>query len=461
VNLVLALDADAAAAGGFSWAAIGLGVVLLVLNGGFVAAEISLLAARRTRVEEAADAGDRRAARTLRSLTELSVTFSGAQLGITMCSLGLGAVAEPALASLFAGWLGGSPLPPGAVTVVAVVLALSIVVFLHMVVGEMAPKNLALSRAEDVALTLARPFGLFVAVFRPLIVVLNGLANLLVRAVRVEPVDEHKLVHTAEELAFVVTESEDHGTIEGHDAQVLTAALRLAEIDAESAMTARVDLVAVPDDLPLSDLLEVAADSGHTRLPVFHGDVDHVVGIINVKDVLVGDVGDLGTTRAEDVMRAIPAVPESRDLESLLREMLEDRSHAALVVDEYGGTAGLVTLEDVLEELIGEIDDEFDEARSGLRGTELVWVVPGPFRRDELARLTGLELEGGESETVSGWLTEQVGRLVAVGDRWTTEGGWTLTVLALDGRRADTVEVRSPDAPPGASADHGHAGQDG
>ncbi len=446
-GLVLAVDVDVAS-GGFSWPAILVAVVLLVLNGGFVAAEIALLAARRTRVEEAAEGGDPRAVRALASLTELSVTFSGAQLGITMCSLGLGAVAEPAVASLFAGWLGATGLPPGTVTVLAVVLALTLVVFLHMVVGEMAPKNLALARAESVAFALARPFGWFVALLRPLIVVLNGLANLLVRAVRVEPVDEHKLVHTAEELRFVVSESGSQGTIEAHDARVLTAALRLAEIDAESAMTPRVDLVAIADDARVSELLDIAAETGLTRLPVFHEDVDHVVGIVHVKDVLVGEVGDPQATAVADLMRPIAAVPESRDLESLLREMLESRSHAALVVDEYGGTAGLVTLEDVLEELIGEIEDEFDEARDGVHRTESVWVVPGTTRRDELERSTGLSLPDSESETVSGWVTERVGRLLEAGDRWTTDDGWVLTVLSLEGRRADRIEVRAPEAVP-------------
>ncbi|MEX1177318.1 MAG: hemolysin family protein [Nitriliruptor sp.] len=444
VHLAVAADASGA---GFSWTAIAIGAVLLVLNGGFVAAEIALLAARRTRVEEAAEAGDRRAVRALASLRELSVTFSGAQLGITMCSLGLGAVAEPAVASLFAGWLSQGPVPEGAVPIIAVVLALTVVVFLHMVIGEMAPKNLALARAESVAFVLARPFGLFVLVLRPLIVLLNGMANLLVRAVRVEPVDEHKLVHTAEELALVVAESGDRGTIEAQDARVISAALQLAGIDAEDAMTARVDLVGVPEKATLGEALVVAATSGHTRLPVYRDDLDHVVGLINVKDILVGDVGDPDTATVDEVLRPIPAVPGSRDLESLLREMLEGRDHAVLVVDEYGGTAGLVTLEDVLEELVGEIDDEFDEAGQRPRDTESVWVVPGTYRRDELERLSGLELLEGDAETVSGWITERLGRLVETGDRWITGDGWTLTVLGLDGRRADEVEVRSPDAP--------------
>jgi CBS domain containing-hemolysin-like protein len=457
VTLHLAVAADTTGAG-FSWTAIALVVVLLVLNGGFVAAEISLLAARRTRVEEAADAGDPRARRALSSLTELSVTFSGAQLGITMCSLGLGAVAEPAVASLFASWLGESPLPAGAVPVVAIVLALSLVVFLHMVVGEMAPKNLALARAEGVAFALARPFGWFVTLLRPLILLLNGLANALVRAVRVDPVDEHKLVHTAEELALVVAESGDRGTIEAQDARVISAALQLAEIDAEAAMTARVDLVGVPEDATVADVLAIAAATGHTRLPVYRDDLDHVVGLANVKDALVrDDLGDPASTPVAAVLRPIPAVPESRDLESLLREMLERREHAALVVDEYGGTAGLVTLEDVLEELVGEIDDEFDDEGHARRRTEQVWVVPGTYRRDELERLSGLALEGGEAETVSGWITEQVGRLVEVGDRWHTDDGWQLTVLGLDGRRAHEVEVRRPDAAPEREVDH-HVG---
>ncbi|MTV25751.1 HlyC/CorC family transporter [Nitriliruptoraceae bacterium ZYF776] len=444
--LAVAVDADAA--GGFDPVAIGLGLVLLLLNGTFVAAEISLLAARRTRVEEAADAGDPRAVRALASLRELSVTFSGAQLGITMCSLGLGAVAEPAVATLLAGWLGGTALPTGLVPVVAVVLTLSLVVFLHMVVGEMAPKNLALARAEQVAFALARPFGWFVTLLRPLILVLNGAANLLVRLVRVEPVDEHKLVHTPQELALAVRESGDLGTIEGEDAQVLGAALRLAEIDAEDAMTPRIDLVAIADDASLDEVLEVARDSGHTRLPVFHGDPDHVVGLVHLKDLLTREADELAAMTIADLLRPIPAVPESRDLESLLRDMLDRTAHAALVVDEYGGTAGIVTLEDVLEELVGEIDDEFDAELHARRHAERVWVVPGTLRRDELERATGLVLDGGEAETVSGWLTERVGRLLVAGDRDTTEDGWQLTVLGLEGRRAGEVEVRAPSEVP-------------
>jgi CBS domain containing-hemolysin-like protein len=443
---LLAVSADAAH-GSFSLTALLIGVVLLLANGAFVAIEIALLAARRTRIEEAAEAGDPRAGRALKALTELSVTFSGAQLGITMCSLGLGAVAEPAVAALFADWLGATPLPPGAIPLVAFALALSLVVFLHMVIGEMAPKNLALARAEAIALRLARPFGWFVTLLRPLILLLNGAANALVRLVRVEPVDEHKLVHTPEELTLALAESRQLGTIAPQDARVIDAALSLAEIDAEGAMTPRVDLAALPDTAGLPEVLALAAETGHTRIPVYHEDIDHIVGLLHVKDVLIRSDDELEQLTVAALLRPIPAVPESRDLEQLLRDMLDDRSHAVLVVDEFGGTAGLLTLEDVLEELVGEIADEFDAEQQARTAEERVWVVPGTMRRDELERLSGLEL-GGDAETVSGAIVEMLGRLLERGDRVRTDGGWLLTVLSLEGRRAGEIEVRAPEELP-------------
>jgi CBS domain containing-hemolysin-like protein len=443
---LLAVSADAAHAT-FSPVALIVGAVLLVANGVFVAAEIALLAARRTRIESAAEAGDPRATRALKALTELSVTFSGAQLGITMCSLGLGVVAEPAVAALFAGWLGATALPEGMVPVLAFALALAVVVFLHMVVGEMAPKNLALARAEQVALRLARPFGWYVTAFRPLIVLLNGAANALVRLVRVEPVDEHRLVHTPEELTLALAESRQLGTISAQDARVMDAALSLAEIDAEGAMTPRVDLAALADTASVREVLGLAAETGHTRIPIYHEDIDHIVGLVHVKDVLIRDDAELEALTVVDLLRPIPAVPESRDLEQLMRDMLDDRSHAVLVVDEFGGTAGLLTLEDVLEELVGEIADEFDAEQHARRAEERVWVVPGTMRRDELERLTGLEL-GGEAETVSGALVEVLGRLLERGDRVVSDEGWQLTVLSLEGRRAGEVEVRAPEEVP-------------
>lgn len=458
----LPLLVEAGHGGAFQPVALLVGLLLLLANGFFVAAEIALLAARRARIEERAEAGDPRAVRALGALRELSVTFSGAQLGITMASLGLGAVAEPAVASLLSELMGGLALNPTMRAVLAFAVALSIVVFLHMVVGEMAPKNLALARAEEVSLRVARLFGWFVTLFRPLIVGLNATANGLIRLVGVEPVDEQKLVHSPDELLLALRESRRHGTVQPQDARVMSAVLRLAEIDAEAAMTPRVDLVALPAAESPERVLAVAGETGLTRLPVYLGDLDRVIGIVNVKDVLIRDPEELEQRTLTDLLRPLPAVPESRDLERLLHEMRTERLHAVLVVDEYGGTAGLVTLEDVLEELLGEIEDEFDTESAGAdHPAKRVWIVPGTLRRDELRRLTGCELTGGEAETVSGVVTERLGRLVRRGDRIETEDGWRLRVVDVGRHRAAEVEVLAPEGWEPPAGEDGGAGPTG
>lgn len=441
MSITLAAAADLNAQ--VSLTAVLFGVVLLGANGFFVAIEIALLAVRRTRIEELAETGDRRAKRALRALRELSVTFSGAQLGITMCSLGLGLIAEPALAVVFARAFALSSIPTGVIPVLAVVVALSLTVFLHMVIGEMAPKNVAIARADTVTLALITPFAWYVTVFRPLIWVLNALANRLVRLVGVNPVDEHALVHTADELAYVVAEANDLGRIDEQDARVIDAALRLSSMDAQAAMIPRVDMVAVAQHVPVQEVLDTAAASGFSRIPVFADDIDHVVGVVHVKDLLIRD--DIAVSQtARHVMRPLPAVPESLPLDRLLAAMRRQRSHAAVVVDEFGGTAGLITLEDILEELVGEIADEFDDTQS-MRTTESTWVLPGSFRRDEVQRSVGVELDGGDAETLSGWLVERLGRFPATGDRVVNEEGYVFTVTQVDRRRAAEVEIHAPE----------------
>lgn len=443
---ILAAAAGGAHDGPINLPAIILGIFLLVANGFFVAAEIAILAARRTRIEERADAGDARAELAQKLLAEISITFSGAQLGITMASLGLGAIAEPALATVIARGLGLVSIPESVAAGLAFALAIGIVVFLHMVVGEMAPKNLALARAEDTALRLARPFRAFVWLFRPVILLLNWMGNLLVRAVGVEPIDEHDLVHSPAELALALRESQREGTVTTQDARVLSAALELATIDAAAAMTPRTDLAMVSDQATATDVLSLSKRTGHSRFPVFHEDQDDVVGMMHVKDLLVRDPGNLEGLIVSDLLRPIQAVPESRDLEHLLTDMRTDRSHAVIVVDEFGSIIGLVTLEDVLEELVGEISDEFDEGEHVIAAGDREWQIDGLLRRDELQRLTGLRLPDGETETVNGFLMERLGRLPRRGDE-VVQDGWRLQVVELSGRRAGTVAVMAPDEP--------------
>lgn len=441
--MTLLAAAAAVEEAGLDPVALLIGLVLLIANAFFVAAEIALLAARRARIEELAATGDPRAVRAKKALEELSVTFSGAQLGITMASLGLGAVAEPAVAAALLGPLESLGLPQSSAGIVAFAIALTIVVFLHMVLGEMVPKNLALAGAEQLSLRVSRVFGWYVRLFRPIILTLNAAANGLVRLTGVEPIEEIGLVHTPDELLLALRESRRHGQLAPPDARVLTAALRLSDIDAEAAMTPRTDLVSVAADVSVSEILELAASTGFTRFPVTHENLDHVVGMIHVKDLLIAPDSELADRTAGDLVRPLPAVPESQDLERLLLSMREDRAHAALVVDEYGGTAGLLTLEDVLEELVGDIADEFDSEDLPGATTEGAWVVPGTLRRDELERLAGVLLPEGEAETVSGALTEQLGRLLRRGDVLEVDG-WRLRVLTMEGRRAGQVEVVAP-----------------
>jgi len=424
-------------------------VLLLVLNGFFTAVEISSLAARRAVIEVRAEAGDRRAVAALRALRELPITFSGTQLGITMTSLGLGAVSEPAVAQVLKRLLGRTMLPEGASVAIAIGVALTLVVFLHMVVGEMAPKNLAIARAEEVVLFVARPFAVYVRVLRPLIALLNAVAVGLGRAVGVEVVDERELGHSAEELLLVLGQARDSGSIDVGDARLFAAVLEMRGVDARSAMTPRIDLDTVATDRTIGDVLEAAATSGHTRLPVYEGDVDRVVGIVHVKDLLISDRA--AGTPVTEVMRPIVAVPESRDLESLLRELLLSRAQAAIVIDEFGGTAGLVTLEDLFEELVGDIVDEFDDEPTLVVLGPRSWIAPGTMRRDDLSDRIGIDLEerdeGSEADTVSGWMVDRLERLLLAGDVVTTDAGWRLEVRSLEGRRAGRVAVRAPQLP--------------
>lgn len=429
------------------WALL-LGLVLLVANGMYVAVEIGLLAVDRARIEELAEAGDRRARRALHSLRDLTATFTGAQLGITMASLGLGAVAEPAVVHGLEGLLHDAPLSDAVRSAVAFAVGLGVVVFLHMVVGEMVPKNLALARAETTTRLLIGPFTASMALLRPLIRALNATANAILRAVGVEPRDEFGLVRPPQELVLLVREASAQGALSELDAQVLDAVLRLSETPASAVMTPRPDLCALPADAPATAVLDTSARTGYTRFPVYRTELDDVIGLVHVKDVLVREPEEVSTLHVADLLRPLPVVSERRPLEELLRDMRRDRTHAVLVVDEYGSVAGLVTLEDVIEELVGEIVDEFDRAAPDVRRVGPGrWLVPGSVHREALARQLGLEIPSEHAETISGVITELLGRFPRVGDRVEVDG-WQLVVRASDGRRALQVEVTAPSPDP-------------
>ena len=425
-----------------TWTYLAIAIGLLLLNGFFVGAEFALIAARRSKIEQLAAAGSKRATVALRSVKELSLMLAGAQLGITMASLGLGAVAEPAVARLIEGGLHSViDLSPGAIHTISFVIALTIVVFFHMVIGEMAPKNIAIAEPEKSALWLAVPFRLYTTAFRPFIWLLNAMANAGVRLLRVEPRDELENIHSSSEIGLLVTESAKGGYIDKFEHRLLAGAIAFSDRDAASVMVPRTDLVAVPHTATPDEIEQLVLESGHSRFPVYVKNLDTIIGFVHVKDLLDLPDDERNKPLPRRYMRKMLVVPESLKLHPLLVQMRGNRSHFALVLDEHGGTAGIVTLEDILEELVGEIRDEYDVTELGIeRLAENRFIVPGTLHRDEASSRLGLDLPEGEYETIAGFLMDRLGRIPARRDVVEHEA-WTLRVLSVHRRRVVQVVV--------------------
>lgn len=335
-------------------------IVLLGANGFFVAAEFALVAARRSRIEQLAAEGDVRAQVVARSLRELSFMLSAAQLGITMASLGLGYVAEPAVASLLEPPVAAVGLPEGVTHTVSFLVALTVVVFLHMVIGEMVPKNVAIARPDVTALRLAVPMRAYTTAFRPLIRLLNVLANAGVRLFGVEPRDEMSMAHTGEEIAGMLAVSRGAGVLEEDEHRLMSGALGFPDRQVAAVMVPRSQVVAVRAGASVEEVERVAVERGHSRLPVFGRDLDEVLGFLHAKDLLRLDPPARRRPLPRELVRRMLVVPESAGLQEVLVDMRRARLHFAVVVGQGGATTGIVTLEDVLEQLVGDIRDEHD-----------------------------------------------------------------------------------------------------
>jgi CBS domain containing-hemolysin-like protein len=423
-----------------------IGLLLVVLNGFYVAAEFALMATRRTELERRAEEGDRRARSALAAMTELPTMLAGAQLGITMASLGLGFVAEPALEHLLANLLHEVDVPSSVEHVVALALALAITTFFHTVLGEMVPKNIAISAPSRTLLMLAPAFRGYVVLFRPVVGALNWMGNATVRLVGVHPRAEFVDAHTTEEIAAILDEARREGSIDRDDHQLLARALGIGSLDARAVMVPRPDVVALPRTATAADFAEAALRTGHTRFPVYDGTIDQIDGFVHAKDLLVldPDADDVaGAALPARLVRSILVVPESVALDDLLLGMRRERRHLALVVDEHGGCAGIVTLEDILEELVGEITDEFDQRTRRTRRAGGRFLAPGGLRGDELADEVGLLLPEGDYDTVAGFLLAELGRIPDRGDQ-VQHDGWTIQVRRMDGHRVDLVALLPP-----------------
>ncbi|MCW5253659.1 hemolysin family protein [Streptomyces sp. SHP 1-2] len=425
-----------------------LAILLSLACGGFVAAEFSLTTVERGELERAAERGERGAASALKGVRNLTFQLSGAQLGITVTNLVVGMLAEPSVAALLAGPLKALGASPSLASSLALVLGTALSTVFLMIVGELVPKNWAISAPLAVARRVGGPQRWFSAAFRPFIGHLNNTANRVVRRFGVEPAEELESARGPRELAALARHSAKEGALEADTAELFVRTLNLADLTAENVMTPRVQVVALDADATCEDVANATRATGLSRFPVHRGGLDSVVGTVHIKDVLAVPAERRPLTPVADLMREPLLVPGTLTVDRLL-DRLSGRRTMAVVIDEYGGTAGVATLEDIVEEVVGEVRDEHDPhetpelaaAGTDERGRAL-YRADGSARVDRLARL-GLRVPEGPYETVAGLVAAELGRIPEVGDD-VEVAGWRLEVEDASGHRAAVVLLHAP-----------------
>jgi CBS domain containing-hemolysin-like protein len=423
--------------------ALRLGAVLLLVfaNAFMVAAEFALVASRRSRIDQMVANGDRAARNVQRALDHLDRYISGTQLGITLASLGLGWIGEPALAALLdAVFLRlGVEVSAGAThTAAAITTAFLIITFLHIVLGELAPKSLALVAPERISRWIARPLMVFSAVMSPAIWVLNGAANWLLRLFGVANVSESSRVHSPEEIRLLVVQARAHGTLDESDSAMLAGVFDFHNKRARDVMRPRTEVVAVDMESSEQELRELIQRERYSRYPVIRESLDDVVGVLLAKDFWLRDAGDPFDIQA--LLRDPLYIPATLPAELALDRLRKTRAHMAVVLDEYGGTEGILTVEDLVEEVIGDIADEYDvQSRTSIE-TDGVLELAGSLSLVDVRSDYNIPIPDGEWTTLGGYAFSRIGRLPHVGDRAPYPGG-ELEVVAMDGRRVAALRV--------------------
>ena len=422
-------------------------LALLLLNGFFVAAEFSLVRSRRTRLEAMTRAGDRMAQYTLRALGNLSRLLSASQLGITLASLALGWVAESTIGVTIEGWLHALPLPieQSVRLSIAAGIALAAATFMHVVFGELAPRAAALNHPEQFAKWLTPVLGAFAWLTTPFTWVLNRAAGLVLRLLGQKVDVSPEPVHSPEELRMLIEQSEVAGSIHPQDAQLIEGVFEFSEKNAREVMTPRTEVAGIPLDATLDEALSIVEESNFSRYPVYDGSLDNVVGLVLAKDLLRQVRRNPDGFTMSAVMRRVHVVPGSREVEDVLTDFKRLKEHMAVVLDEFGGTAGVVTMEDLLEEIVGEILDEYDEAQLPVIPSPAgEVVVPGLTHIADVNDRYGLNVPDSDYSTIGGYVFGALGRLPSVGDRISVNGA-TFTVKTMDGRRIDMLALKLVD----------------
>jgi CBS domain containing-hemolysin-like protein len=422
-------------------------ILLVLLNAFFVGAEFALVRSRRTRLEAMVRSGDRLAHFAVRASSNISRILSASQLGVTLASLGLGWVAESAVGEIFEHLFANLPF---AVEVsmrltLAATVALVLVTYLHVVFGELVPKAAALNHPEGLARWLAPPLLFFAWITTPFTFFLNRSSQVILRALGQEKAGSEEAVHSPEEIRLLVEQSQESGQMQAHDADLIDAVFEFSEKNAREVMTPRTELVALPIEATLSEVLGVVQESGLSRYPVYDESIDNIIGVVLAKDLLklLAPRANTDAFDLPSIMRPVHVIPGSREVEEVLADFKRLKEHMAVVLDEYGGTAGVVTMEDLLEEIVGEILDEYDtteDAEAPLHTRAGETLVPGSTHIGELNEHFSLSVPDEDYTTIGGYVFGVLGRLPVVGDR-VIAGGAIFTVREMDGRRIETLSV--------------------
>ena len=434
---------------------LGFVVFLVLANGFFVAAEFALVAVRHSRIDELAFHGDRGAKVVQKALTNLDRYISATQLGITLASLALGWIGEPALTTLVDSafrWLGITASAAVTHSTSAITIGFLIITFLHIVIGELAPKSVALAKAESVSKVVARPLILFSTLAYPMIWFLNGASNRLLRLLGVQPAAERELVHSPEELRLLVLHSRDHGRLNETDTAMLAGVFDFHDKRARDVMRPRTEIVALSEDATEDEVWQTVRRERYSRYPVYRESLDDVIGVFLAKDLWLHPDGK-PFALAEYVRPAV-YVPDNRRAERVLDDLRKRRAHLAVVLDEYAGTAGIVTLEDLIEEVIGDINDEYDFATKHAMESNGVLELSGTLSLVDVRSDYRLHIPDGDWNTLGGYVFAQLGRVAHIGDRVRIPEG-DLEVVAMDGRRVAAVRVLQSNGAPMATDDAG------
>lgn len=424
-----------------------LAVLLLVLaNAFFVSAEFGLVGARRSRIDAMASRGDRRAKLVQETLKHLDLYISATQLGITLSSLALGWIGEATMATVLDRFLrtfGYVPSPTLTHSAAAVTSAFVIITFLHIVLGELAPKSMALLNPEGVSRWVALPLRFFSTVMRPFIAVLNGAANAFLRLLGLHTVEETARVHSPEELRLLVMQARAHGILDESDSQMLAGVFDFHNKKARDVMRPRTEVAALQVDATEDEVLEVLRRERYSRYPVYGETLDDIVGVLLAKDLWLRDGREPFSLKR--YVREAMYVPDTRAAERVLDDLRRTRAHMAVVLDEFGGTSGIVTMEDLIEEVIGDISDEYDVAARDALMQNGVLELAGSMSLIDVRSDHSIRIPDGSWSTLGGYVFSQLGRLPKVGDRVPFPGG-ELEVVAMDGKRVAAVRVHRASA---------------